>query len=72
VDPQPHHLALLACAACGYILVKCVLSVLAVRIQLEIQRHELVREAKRRRLEYLAQLAERQGTGVIVEDHPEL
>lgn len=44
-------------ALLGYILVTSVLAVLASAHQHEVQRHDLVRHARQRRLEYLKAMA---------------
>ena len=43
-------------AAVAYVLTTCVLSMLASRVEAEVQRHDLIVAAKQKRLEYLARL----------------
>lgn len=40
----------------GYVLTTCVLSMLASRVEAEVQRHDLIVASKQKRLEYLARL----------------
>ncbi len=71
VGPSFQYLALLLVAALFYVLIKCVLTTLSARVHLELQRHNVIRKAKQRRLDYLAQLAERREEtedSVVVEE----
>lgn len=68
MSPTPEHVAWIACAVIGYILVHMSLLVVEARARLATTRHDLVVEARKIRAEYHASITVSDEHAEIVED----